>query len=588
MKKGKQFPYKKQFFINYTIAFAIIITTFLGMGYIIGFLENFNYVAYSINAAVFGSFFFSLYERERKIQKDLNKSYRIVLGIIYDLLGILVVQLSVTGILFYFAFAMIVSLADLLLCLILSTLIFLAQFRLASITEKNLISSIKTNISRENVVVKSFWYILFVHQYYMIALYIHVFDSILVMMLIWTILLLGLFGVRYCFRNSYIKGLSNPTFKYSIYFVVLIVLSKQTPSLMYDLHVKDIVYLEKSPKVEHVGVIETPTVTNYFNGDYIFYEDHVLVDSRRPVVYENEYINSDSVIAFDEDGNVTGYETIDLIGEIYHHVILYPKDGKLLESFHEETTSKPEYFNERLSTKNGPARIYQVINLNDKIYIKSEIGLLIYDMNYVLEEVIPKDVRIPTDIDAAFESTTLASYSATYGEYTVVEDYETKEYMIMHDDVAIKLESPDKYIQSGINNYSVLGLLVSDEYFIVTSNLYLITYTKDGDYVDSISYPLMFGFQNGLLIDNVFTSVYASYYDQIHYSFDNYDVLQINPSDYGKYVLRNDFQSYQNCEIPFGCTYYYVVRQTKHVYIQFLVSLMVLMFPSNQKEENKV
>lgn len=487
-------------YFHHVLSFIIILSICLGIGYLTNINPNFNYVALSINAAIFGSFLFALLYKEEQFQKKYFLSYNKFIAVSFNMSKVLISSFSVTAILYFYVYGGITSNIALLFMILISTIGLVLYFLTLP---RNAVASTKHYL----IIV----YIIIIHQFYMIAFRIYMFSDILINTVFWTIILLLLIVVKNIIKNVNIPYISNNYFKVIIYILVLVSFGNSKPRLEYNVELRKDFFIHNYAILveEEPTELSLITVKEYFERFYI-YENHIQMEihdeywNRSIVLLENEYINLDATFYFADDGY--RLETIDIKDGMYHHVIFDIDDVTIEETYHSITAEKPEYrcSEEELTPDDDtydvcalfgtvkPPEVYSANVVNDYIYLKTVVGIIIYDQNYnFVTHINHEDIIWNTYIVVSNDEVYIDSrhqrkdenrdYSYSYSLYEINDDfqldlvYETSEFETHRDFV---------YEQDGQYYYATNNALYT--YNIGEDDFYPFTSDETIKYIDNL------------------------------------------------------------------------------------------------------
>lgn len=407
----------RMFYLNIAISFTIILTVFLTIGYILTNLKNYNFVAYSIGAAVFGSFLFSMIVREQYYQKEYKLDYSIFICIVNSMLRNLLVISSVLSILFFYVFDRVSNNADVILMLTISTIILFWYY---------FIENVITNRPKKNM--ETIAFIIIVHQYYMIVFHTQLFPDLLWGSIIWTVILLLLFMIRdHLTRHNQRFGL-NVYLKIGIYLFMIAFFNIRIPTLTYNIDIREDSYISYEPNIIEESTLIPLTYSAYsddgIRDEYYWFEGTMVIKyydehyNYRYNVIENEYINDTCKFYSDE-----GYYHLECIAEMdneFHRITFGIVDFDLVEQNHEKSNDSIEY--SVLGDKSrgvykilSPLKTYQT---DRYIVIKTKLGYFVYSKEYqFLGHIFDENILYSSTLLYDEEDLYLSTYISTSKEY---------------------------------------------------------------------------------------------------------------------------------------------------------------------------
>lgn len=476
-------------YLKHIFVFSLICAVFYVTGTLFNLNENLNYLAYSLNAAIFGSFFFIYIEFEEDFKKQIKKDYNTYTSITIKLCKLLVIQLSITTILFFFIFSSLVSNIEIIILMIIT--ITLLTF-ITLVWDKTDFLNDVNNLKYSQI--------LYISLYYIIGFRVYHFFSITHTVLLFTGVLLLLLLIRQILNqsrlpktyNTYIRG-------FGIIMLILGLISQTNKPdskayFQFNKDDRETFYIGYVGNVDNDKRLELPKMSFIENNDqyYGFLEGNVYIFDKYFDFFDEKITSPDS--PFDNE-SVLYVENnkvyLESIKENERRIYLIKKDSAVLEQT-EQLDTNEDYIHS-FDPNNIKTPTLTSAELDGQyIYINSHFGTLKYskEMDYI-------SVTEYHDIDydeGIFESN---------GSILKVTDM--NEVTITTDEKEIIIES--QYVYSLWQYY-----YYNDSHYINTHYGEVFRYDNDGNLIEKIS-TLSSPNQRIIFVDDHAYLFYSDTYD---------------------------------------------------------------------------
>ena len=457
----KKETYTLEGYLTQGIAFIIILAIFLGIGFITKFNENFNYVAYSLNAAVFGSFLFIKLQFEEEFKKQLKVKHNSYIAISLDMVRLLIIQLTVTAILFFQVFSLVVGNFDIIMLLVITstlTVFFLITY---GYLDRN--ADVKGSGAAT---------IFFIQFYYLIIFRIIAFNSFILTILINTAILFLILIIKEIWSNTNKPKTYVPPLKIVLIFILLLIFLGSTRDTYYkteeerlDYHVGRQINVvdngQKQLEIPKIKIYATSTrsIQIYLNSLSVSTSEN---DIDKNEIYYDIHVNEDSVIF----GTYPLYyiETIEFKDSEYHRYTYLINDVTVTLFSHEHSISELTHNNvdlERVTYEYPYGEIWYTHD--DLFYLDTSIGFLVYDNNFNYTGWIQgsEDYEFISTSDTlylydVFEDEELSN-DVTYTIFRVTNDFELSKIIDL----------------TSVRNFNSLPFIINDDfYFFENENFY--------------------------------------------------------------------------------------------------------------------
>lgn len=486
----------RKYYIHNFASVLLILTVFLLVGYILGLNQNFNYVAFSINAAIFGSFLFVKIMKERQYQLKEKKKYNVYESIFMDMLQLAVIQSAVTAILFYFVYPLVVNNITIVITAMVATILLILYFILTR----------RFKYVRE-IGVKTPVYIVIIHQFYMIGFKVFVVESLLWSAIIWTSLLLAVLGIQDVLTKRNSSFVINIWIKMLLYISVLtLVSSLYIGDSRVTNYVQSIPILEEETTFFHVPEVKYyPFLECYVGEGFIRFgvEDNSIYFEQHFNVFKNAYLNSSSIIFV--ENQQTFIETISKKTDGFHYVIYEYRNNLLEEITHTIEDTEPLYQKEASEYDIPRLEAFDLVYAwasKDFVYFKSEVGIVVYSKDFNFINIIPTTTEGWSSNVIVNDSITYLEEPKTYHEGSESR-YSTTLYAINTDgSIELVLNTPNMS-----ERYSFLYSSGTSYYYEKENKIYEYNIT-DNTFSYSSGSPIRYQDGNKVVMSNGGLSTY--------------------------------------------------------------------------------
>ncbi len=489
-------------YIHFMLAFAILMGIFFGLGSITTFNENFTYIAFSVNATIFGSFIFMKLYYEEKYQKEFDLQYNKYVAVLIPLLRILAIQFLVSGVLGIVVFYFMVSNITIALFFVLGFMIFLVINWLLL----NFINS-----SKEDYIMFAYSFIIFMFiskGFKLIAI-----PNILVSLLLQISIVLILFMIGDILKYKDIDRLSKLWIRGLLLLVVLLYPSNQETQSKSKY--KD--YIGTSPVFSNIQTTDWETTKRY--SDYNMIASGMYYNYPDEKVYDNRINRDTRLVEIEGDYYL---ESIYSMGDQYYRSIFDSDDGTLIDVETSIHDVYPEYqYNDEYYKIISP--IDEVLYFNDYIFIRESEIIYKYDDSLTLLEEIAETVEYQTVTEyLGIDSDSL--YDEKSNGMVLDLEGDNKASITKIDDSEFKLDItlPD--------DETIFGFYTAENVYVLIGDDFVYTYDKSGHFLEKL-YIYLTDIQNMATDDNELKIIGFTHKTLVEYT--------LNLDDISNYVFKS-------------------------------------------------